>query len=811
MKPSEINRKIRQIKSWRPFIIMTVGLTLGVIIDAIVKVTGKSLIYVSEDYLNEVFGASCTVAVLGNAMLSLLFGSSEKVIRGVQFQDILHSTKFGSDQWMTIVVTTISILCAICAYTFELYSTLTIIVCMDALLILSSSLDLWKLLSSEEEQKKIINEIIYEVPPARLDVYVDNWFHELELSLNANYEAAVQEFSELIEKLTATTSDEDHPLNATIAKCLPDFFGVACEKVGFPNAYKLFKQINHIRPDGFVDCEITAIDYIKSLKYNEDINIHNRNIPVIVEEIIEKMESSSWEKVSFTYQYFCAIFDNVYFSSEIRDDLLRGIMDVLCDIRDRNEGEIKKEVILLIVKYDILLNENKDNRKHLFHMLSEYLLRKNRYTDDQSFISTTAEIFQAFFFFIYRERETLTEDYRNSLIELFHSKPSQKDSVEATFTRLVMENSEKITACLAVIAAKFDRRRRLFWDYFSPTVGFKSIVWSAPELIRFAFCFFKVIGYTHYGHPFVQILESDEYTKDEKISVCRVIANLYDQGELNGTALDTITQIEEFTGICGHKGDYIDHQEHNYFQDMLSELTIGGNEGTEEQQVLTNLEMQQLVHQELSKGNVFEHDPTLQLKPATRRRIEPSLVEINEHQSKQSAYRIAQLLKIIMNDVIARKLSEVSVDFGLDGVRNLISMLDDKKWQYRNYKHVNDYAIPITVRETDEFKRLCEILDEIDYDGSHEIASYVFLKNPKLQYNLDIHYHLENPTEEKCVEFVNRHRIADGVYQIGANRFDYAHAIRYVRKKYQLEIVDLFVRVAIDRESGFRVEFKRNK
>ena len=76
---------------------------------------------------------------------------------------------------------------------------------------------------------------------------------------------------------------------------------------------------------------------------------------------------------------------------------------------------------------------------------------------------------------------------------------------------------------------------------------------------------------------------------------------------------------------------------------------------------------------------------------------------------------------------------------------------------------------------------------------------------------MDINYRLENPTEEKCAEFVNRHRIADGVYQIGPNRFDYAHAIRYVRKKYQLEIVDLFVRVNVDKESGFRVEFIRNK
>lgn len=811
MKSSQILHKMKQIKSWRAAIIMATGLALGILLDVIVIVKGQALVYVSEDYLNEVFGATCTVAVLGNAMLSMLFGSSDKVVRGVLFQDVLHLTKFGSNQWMTIVATTISIPCATCAYAFDCYTTLTIIVCMDAFLILSSSLDLWTLLSSEEEQKKVINEMIHEVPPARLDVYVDNWFHELELGLNTNYGSAVQEFCDLIDKLTATTSDEDHPINTTIARRLPDFFGIACEKVGFPNAYEVFKRINHIRPDGFVDCEITAIDYIKSLKYYETINVHNRNIPTIVNDIIEKMDASSWEKVSFVYDYFGAIFDNIYFNTGIKDDLLRGIMDVLCEIRDKSEGEIKKEVLLLIVKHDILLNENKDNRMHLFHLLSEYLLQKNRYTDDQSFITTISEIFQAFFFYIYRERETLTDEYRSSLIKLFHSKPSQKDSVEATFIRLVIENREKITFCLAVIATKFDRRRRLFWDYFSPAAGFKSIVWSASELTRFAFCFFKVIGYTHYGHPFARILESDEYTKDEKISVCRVITNLYDQGELNDTALDTITQIEELTGICGQKGNYIDKQEHNYFQDMLSELSIDGNEDTEDQQVLTNNEMQQLVNQELSKGNVFECDSALPLKLATRRRIEPSLVEINAHQSKQSAYRISQLLKIIINDVIARKLSEVNVDFGLDGVRNLIGALENKKWHYRNYKHVNDYAIPIAVRETDEFKKLCEILDEIDYDGGNEISSYVFLKKPKVQYNLDIHYNLEDPTEEKCAEFVNRHRIADGVYQIGANRFDYAHAIRYVRKRYKLEIVDLFVRVDVDNKSGFKVEFKRSK
>lgn len=40
---------------------------------------------------------------------------------------------------------------------------------------------------------------------------------------------------------------------------------------------------------------------------------------------------------------------------------------------------------------------------------------------------------------------------------------------------------------------------------------------------------------------------------------------------------------------------------------------------------------------------------------------------------------------------------------------------------------------------------------------------------------------------------MKRHQIAEGVYQIGSNRFDYSHAIKYVLQNYKLEIVDFSV------------------
>ena len=102
-------------------------------------------------------------------------------------------------------------------------------------------------------------------------------------------------------------------------------------------------------------------------------------------------------------------------------------------------------------------------------------------------------------------------------------------------------------------------------------------------------------------------------------------------------------------------------------------------------------------------------------------------------------------------------------------------------------------------------------MDSIDYDGSHEIISNVFLKDANVYYNIDIHYHLVEPSEEACAQFVNRHRIADGVYRIGTNPFDYSHAIKHVKKNYMLELTEVLVHVDVDADSGFRVEIKRGK
>lgn len=149
----------------------------------------------STDYLNEVFAATCTIAVLGNAILSILFGVYDKKTLGVPFQDVLNYSMVGKEQRFTIKALTISIVFALLWYVLGYFNLLFSVLLADVILLLFSCEDLWRFLSDKKMQRKTITEIINEVDPSRYAVYVDNWFKELQNTLVPNnYDEAKQYF-----------------------------------------------------------------------------------------------------------------------------------------------------------------------------------------------------------------------------------------------------------------------------------------------------------------------------------------------------------------------------------------------------------------------------------------------------------------------------------------------------------------------------------------------------------------------------------------------------------------------------------------
>lgn len=799
------------------FRMLLIGIIVDVIVQAVVgceKISADCkdffLTYVTSDYINEVFSATCTVAVLGNAVLSILFGASDKVIRGVPFQDILHHSKMGSEQRYTIIATTLSIIVSAMVYAWGLINTLTLILFMDATLIISSSIDLWKLMTSKETQLRVINEILLENTHARHDVYIDNWFRELEQSLAPCNEQAVNEFCEFINKVVPVSSNKEHPVNASVGRHLSALFDSACEKVGFVYAYELITKINSIPKCGFVDAEEIALNQLISLKYVQPGNINIQSLPAVSEAIVEQMTITSEGKARLLYICFRSVKDNVNLRDDAKDELLAGILDYICALQDNEFGEIKQRVLLSIIKSDIILNSDQVSRSSIFHLITASLLRRNRYSDEKVYSASVAEIYRAFYFFIFREQESLAKEYRDGLLVLYRSEQTQMDLIRLSFNYLVKDKIGEICAWLASDATTFDRKRSFFWDYFSPTMNCKRMVWSAESLICFAFCFFNLIGYAYAGQTFREILESEEYTDNEKITVCKTITQLYEQDHLSQTTIDIMREIKEMTGLPELSRNYFEGMDYIYYQDKLSELQTRVNRFSCAQH-REDEDLYDLIQEDFRQKNFFILSESLPNRPFTHWRLEPILVEQNASQRKQSARRIALHIRELINGVVNRKLSKVSINYGMKCVQTLLEMLSNENYRYRNHMFINDYRIASELKETDEFKQLCGYINKIDFDTSSEIQANVFLKAPMIQYNLDVHYMQDIPSEDECSEFVKRHQIANGTYQISGCRFDYSHAMQYVKDNFKLEIIDLFVSVDIDKNSGFIIDFNRSK
>lgn len=343
---------------------------VAIVLEALVSVRGSAIIGLSEDYLNEVFSAICTVAVLGNAILSLLFGIYDKKTLGVPFQDILNHSLMGSEQKFTIEVMTTSIVFALVFYVFQWYNLLSAVLIQDVCLLVFSCHDLWRFLSDNGMQKKTITEIIHNVSPSKYAVYVDNWFKQLDNALVPNNKEETQEYCDLFKLVIETAPEKEEQIRTCVSRHLQMYFNTACEKVGFVEAFDLLREVIVYARKDERSATWIALKYLEQLKTKDRVDIVNCEVTDLLKEIFNDSKLNEEDKMLFAYNYFCAVFDNVQMNFVTKNKQINDILIYLCDMHESTYGLIKSKIVMNIVKYRILDNEDIESRRQLFCLLT---------------------------------------------------------------------------------------------------------------------------------------------------------------------------------------------------------------------------------------------------------------------------------------------------------------------------------------------------------------------------------------------------------------------------------------------------------
>ena len=788
------------------YICMIVIVLAAVVYDILIRAASIWHLRVSDTYIDSVFAALCTVAVLGSAIQSIIVGSFNSKIHGLTVKEIVAEIPNRINIARTVILSFVSIFAGLVFYTFNLCCATTAVAICLIIIIAESSLRIWKLLSNQAEQKSVLNEII-ESSDYSPEFFYIRWFSDLKGALENNDEALVDENVELISKINnKETGQKNH--SPSIEKNIRDVFPLASKRIGFVDAYKKIACLGEWRND-IVDTSSIIQAYLAQIQYSNEQNIGEYRVPETIDDILERMEIPDDEKVRYGFWFYTSIKNNQIITKEIRNTIIFDIYSRLCFLRDTADGELRKTVLLHIYNRDILNNENIDERKELMLILIDCLNRNNRYSDDNCYISLIAQLFRALYFFSTYETETLNADYRDELKTLFLYGKTGKDKNKKTLAGLISENSDNIVKWLSDDCKTASYHRDRMFEYFSTDCSAKSVVWTTPRCALFAFKYYFLVGYHFRLFPLSQIVEDDSVDPNLRLSLCGSIVSCFDdEGKITKEFHVAVTKLQNFIGVDYSFENSFASANFNYFNEKLSELskkyfTELVSDVSQDLAVLNNKVVERCAS---FKG--LQYCDSIDLNKAHDISIKPQIRHAFKDDIAFATERIVWALENVLNRMISAILPEITISFDQNGVNALLTELEDGGYQARNCTFVDDLALKPEVKASEDYQKLVEIIKTIPFIKGSDLRQYVFIKKEQILFNAKVtSYHIEPPSDAQCEEYITSFKVADGKYRIDGAVLDYSKALDYVKNTYIVEYAEMRVEMNIDSESGFVVHY----
>lgn len=208
---------------------------------------------------------------------------------------------------------------------------------------------------------------------------------------------------------------------------------------------------------------------------------------------------------------------------------------------------VEQTVLLNILKYHIIQNEDLDERKFIFEELVKNTFINNTLNTSNAYYNYLSIIFQCFYAYTILEVETLREDYRENIKKLFQTDISTPNIGGVNMGMLIKMNIEGILCAIALRIKEEDEFARTF-EYFPPYIGAKSTVWTKTFDIRFMFFVYMLYNdevgfYSLYGRFF----KWKEMNNVSKLEILNELMRLFDynKGVLKKNIIDDIKKLAD--------------------------------------------------------------------------------------------------------------------------------------------------------------------------------------------------------------------------------------------------------------------------
>jgi hypothetical protein len=812
-KWEEFSRIFQKHNNCSEVIICLAFLFLAIMYDVLIRTTHIPYLHVGPDYIVCMFSALYTVAALGNAILSIIVSAFSNKVLGFTVKEILVMSSCKISIIYTIIKSFIVIIIAIPFFALGFCTTVTVLAIYVVRLISKTSISTWNLLTDDDFGKTIIEAEIESRGKNDPERFIMRWFPELNDSFLSNNEVQQDLYIDWLKKIVRVGIDSKRVTSATLEKRICDTFNLASFRLGFVDACKKVIYFNDWKSNPIFDSDKIAFSLINRIQYCTVNEIDAYRISETIDDIIERMEVEEYKKVRFAYGYYRSIKANEIIPKKTREDILNSIIEKLSYLRDTPTGPIRSRILLLIVKYSVLENEDIVDRRMIFLMIINNLRNENRYSHEECYISTISQLFRAIFFYSNFEFETLRENYRKNLEGFFTLFLPSKNRIQISLASLLAENQENVVKWLTENAVLGNNIPSIF-DYFPENFSSKNLVWTKENLLQFAFYYYALVGYRFSLFPANELVESVTIDFQTKESICIAVTKLFDDKfQLQKDVKLIITTLQMLFNEQERLPDEDLLRNFNYYNEKLADIkmkicgsiiSVISCDAKDINDKLVTL------FTNMHPLNPFIYDNTLSLDGGRRLKIRPKFTQIYKDHIAIATDQKLYEIKEFLNSIVLTELPPVTLDFSAKGVIELKSKLTESKYVYRNYSYIDDWAIKKEVRESSDYSDLVELLNSIPFDSRRELQQYIFLKVEKITFNVNVvSYVLSPPTAEQCEKFIQPYKIADGKYRIDDVVRDFNQSVDFLQHYYQIETSELCIVTEITSDSGFRIVFSR--
>ena len=816
-------------------IIPYLAFMIGVIMDIIMHVKGIHCITVSEAYMDCIFAGIITISILCFTFVTLISSFLDNRYLGYRLKDVIRFPDSPVNLKEYIRISLLAIIIGVCLlginFKVDCVNSMTALLIALVLLEGNVAFKIYEMITDEGYVTELVGEHFIE-----------------SANNNAMTLKEFQSHTDTILRALSTAINEGNYVEkdktCEMLACLGTQMQKRSKNEGYYDYYKYFDAKLRAYIDGFakvfgynemvetivkIYMKMSDFEYgrrelyiipPKNMRFwNDQLLLENNYFKQIIEidllNIYKEKKITNAEIERILYVYFDSLMNNKLCTENVRKQLAEEYIAALIKLQwNTNEKGSEPDVngLLNVVKYFVLKNNNINDRNYIFQVIIRQAFYNNMPYNKEKYFDFLSLFFQAFYAFIFREGETLTEDYREGLKDTFVMEFSSESIVKMSAPLLLRINIQEILCAIGRrVQRNPDSQERRF-ENFPQYMMAKTVVWTSEFDIDFMLMLFIIFNdevrfYSIYECFFDWKSISDEY----KINILREFQEQFDTK--TGLLKDSfVTRCKEYENLLRHSGnvteqlqkmlfDYIAIEYANLIQRKIykSESQI---ENIDDRAVMSKID------ELMRKDGIFGWNPQYSSDFYVKFAM-PDYISRKEYRTIQSTARTIQRGIIeAVRSYIRQCGNKFLLSFDVNGIKNMHTFICDNKYDARNYTYTNDWAIA-KFREEPEFVELEEEEKKIEFVGTPQIYDNLYFYKDKFHFNVKISkIEFLDLSEKECAEFIEDSKGYNGLYNVDGALLPKEEAMRIVKKIYCKERYGFKLMIGLRKGDITYIDFK---